>query len=40
MIFDLVHDFSAVLAAMPSDHPRHCILRLLEEAVRRDIHFI
>lgn len=40
MIFELVKDFSAVLAAMPADHPKGHILRLLEEAIRRDIHFI
>jgi len=40
MIYELVKDFSDVLAAMPADHPRHRILRLLEEAVRRDRQFI
>ena len=40
MIFDLAMDFSHALAAMPQDHPRRCILALLEEALRRDIHFI
>jgi WD40 repeat protein len=40
MIFDLTRDFLDALAAMPADHPRRRILALLEEAVRRDIHFI
>src|SRR5437762_12012487 len=40
MIFDLVQDFVAMLEAMPTDHPRHVILRLLDEAIRRDVHFI
>ena len=40
MIFDLVKDFADVLDAMPQEHPRHRILKLLDEAVRRDVHFI
>ena len=40
MIFDLARDFADALAAMPAGHPRRRILRLLEEALRRDIHFI
>jgi WD40 repeat protein len=40
MIFELVTDFSAALAAMPREHPKHRMLELLEEAVRRDVHFI
>ena len=40
MIFDLVKDFAAALAGMPADHPKRRILRLLEEAIRRDVHFI
>lgn len=40
MIFELVKDFSAALEAMPADHPKRRIVRLLEEAIRRDIHFI
>ena len=40
MIFDLVKDYADALAAMPTDHPRHRILKLLEEAIRRDVHFI
>jgi len=39
MIFDLATDFSHALAAMPQDHPRRRLLALLEEALRRDIHF-
>ncbi len=40
MIFDLVKDFTDVFDAMPKDHPRHRILKLLDEAIRRDVHFI
>ncbi|MCK4602652.1 MAG: hypothetical protein KAU28_09310, partial [Phycisphaerae bacterium] len=40
MIFDLAKDFSVAVAAMPEEHPRHRMLELLEEAIRRDIHFI
>ena len=40
MIFDLVKDFAAVLDAMPDEHPRRRILMLLDEAIRRDAHFI
>jgi len=40
MIFDLVKDFAAVLDKMPNEHPRHRILKLLDEAVRRDAQFI
>ena len=40
MIFELAEDFAAALAAMPAEDPCHCMLRLLEEAVRRDIHFV
>ena len=40
MIFEIVKDFSAALAAMPTDHPQRRVLRLLEEAIRRDVHFI
>ena len=39
-LFELVKDFADALAAMPADHPRKRILRLLEQAIRRDIHFI
>ncbi len=40
MIFDLVHDFAAALASIPEAHPRRRILALLDEAIRRDVHFI
>ncbi len=40
MIFDLVKDFADVLDAMPAEHPRRRILKLLDEAIRRDVHFI
>lgn len=40
MIFDLVKDFADVLEAMPQEHPRRRILKLLDEAIRRDVHFI
>ena len=40
MIFDLVQDFSAILEAMPREYPRRRILSFLDEAVRRDVHFI
>jgi WD40 repeat protein len=40
MIFELIGDFAAALKSMPADHPRQRILKLLDEAIRRDIHFI
>lgn len=41
MIFDLAQDFHDAVAATPSDHPKHHMLELLEEAVCRDeLHFI
>ena len=40
MIFSLIQDFADALAAMPRAHPRHRILKLLDEAIRRDVHFI
>src|SRR5688572_25908592 len=40
MIFSLVQDFAAALTAMPDAHPRRRILALLDEAIRRDVHFI
>jgi WD40 repeat protein len=40
MIFSLLQDFADALAAMPADHPRRRILALLDEAMRRDVHFI
>ena len=40
MIFQLASDFAAALGALPEGHPRRRMLQLLEEALRRDIHFI
>ncbi len=40
MIFDLVRDFIDVLGTMPRQHPRYRILKLLNEALHRDLHFI
>jgi hypothetical protein len=39
-IFELAADFAVAVAALPADRPQRRILRLLEEALRRDIHFI
>ncbi|HEX3654177.1 MAG TPA: AAA family ATPase [Pirellulales bacterium] len=40
MVFDLAADFSAAARAMPANCPLLRILCLLEEALRRDLHFI
>ncbi|MCA9122285.1 MAG: PQQ-binding-like beta-propeller repeat protein [Planctomycetaceae bacterium] len=40
MIFDLAKDFADAIDAMPAEHPRRKMLSLLNEAIRRDIHFI
>lgn len=40
MIFDLVKDYADVLEAMPQEHSRRRILKLLDEAIRRDAYFI
>ena len=40
MIFPLGQDFADVLDAMPREHPRFRILKLLDEALHRDAHFI
>jgi len=40
MIFSLAEDFAAALETLPQDHPKRRMLRLLDEAIRRDIHFI
>jgi len=40
MILPLVQDFADALAATPREHPRYRILKLLDEAIRRDVHFI
>jgi hypothetical protein len=39
-VFDLAADFSVAVKALPEDRPQRRILKLLEEAVRRDINFI
>lgn len=40
MIFSLVQDFADALSAMPTEHPRRRVLKLLDEALRRDMHFL
>ncbi len=40
MIFELLKDFANVLDVMPEGHPRRRILKLFDEAIRRDVHFI
>ena len=40
MAFDLAEDFTATVGTMPSEHVEREHLRLLNEALRRDIHFI
>lgn len=40
MIFDLVKDLADMLDAMPNEHPRRRMIELLDEAIRRDVHFI
>ena len=40
MTFELAGDFTAAVEALPADRPRRRTLQLLEEALRRDIHFI
>jgi len=40
VIFSLAQDFHDAVAAIPPGHPKHRMLELLEEAIRRDIHFI
>ncbi|MFO1001166.1 MAG: DUF4062 domain-containing protein [Planctomycetaceae bacterium] len=39
-VFELAEDFSRAVPAIPDSRPEHRVLRLLEEALRRDIHFI
>lgn len=39
-VFDLIGDFSAAAAVIPRDTPRRRLIPLLEEAIRRDVHFI
>ncbi len=40
LAFELAADLARSVAEMPGDHPRRRILRLLEEALRTDIHFL
>jgi WD40 repeat protein len=40
MIFELAQDFHDAVAAMPRGHRRQRMLELLEEAIRRDVHFV
>jgi WD40 repeat protein len=40
LVFELATDITAAVAALPVDRPPRRVLRLLEEALRRDIHFI
>jgi WD40 repeat protein len=39
-IYDLVNDFTDVLRALPAEHPKAKLLRLIEEALRTDLHFL
>jgi len=40
MVFDLAADFASAVDALPDERPQHRILRLLEQALCRDIRFI
>ena len=40
MTFELPRDYDAALLIVPKDHPERKLLRLLDEAIRRDIQFI
>ncbi len=40
LAFDLPHDFSAAMEVLPESDNRRWMLKLLDEALRRDIHFI
>ena len=40
MIFELSQDFHDAVAGMPAAHPKRRMPELLEEAIRRDIHFV
>lgn len=40
LVFELADDFAAALQHLPSDRPVRRILELLNEALRRDLHFI
>jgi WD40 repeat protein len=39
-VFELADDFTRTLATVSMDQPRRSMLRLLEEAIRTDIHFL
>ena len=39
-VFELANDFTEAVERMPRKHQRHRMLELLEEALRRDIHFV
>jgi WD40 repeat protein len=40
LVFDLAGDFTIAVDALPDDRPQRRILKLLNEALRRDLHFI
>jgi len=40
MSFELIEDFSEAVEAIEDGHPQGRVLRVLEEALRRDVHFI
>ncbi len=40
LMFELITDFAQALESLPAEHSRYWILELLEEALRRDIHFL
>ena len=40
LAFDLAADFGQAVDTVPASHPKHQVLRLLQEALRRDVHFI
>ncbi len=40
LVFDLAGDFTQTLQAVPPQYPQRRLLNLLEEAVRRDLHFL
>jgi WD40 repeat protein len=39
-LYDLVNDYADVSKALPGGHPRELLLRLIEEALRTDLHFL
>ena len=38
LVFDLVQDYAVAVEELPLDHPQRRILKLLDEALRSDIH--